>query len=694
MAGKTKRVYRFGNFQLGGKNGFLYRDGALVCLPPKVLETLQLLVAFHGQVLAKDEMMKHLWPDTFVEEGTLAQYVFLLRRALGDSAAWIQNYPRRGYSFTAPVEEFEEVEDERSEELPLTSVEGAIGDAAVERRTNAAGLIATERVPEARRQLRLRMLVSGFVLVAVLTGGALIRLTQEQHAGTFLDSVAVLPFRTALDPGNDYLADGITDAVITKLSSLRGLRVVSYSRVRQFKTFSGDAAEVGRQLGVGVVIEGTLRVRSGQMRLSVHAVDTRTADTIWADDQFEADSASLPLLERQVTEAVARRLKGHLTSVERDLIKKSGPKNAMAYDLVLQARAWLRDEDILTQRDAAVHSLRRAIAIDPTYADAHGWLAFALANTSGERPETIRDAISHANQAFSVDPNSHIATRALARIQNSTGRTVEGLLMAKRVLDMKPDDVDAIAAAAEAYFRAGLSERALTLYEKALTRERDSREFRTQLARIRFYRGEYKDGIDLLSTRAMTRVGSFGVTFELLMYVEMGELARAVQIVREEQARQSRPVLDGFPAYCRGGVLEAAGDRTGARQIWSEYIRYREAELAGQENPTSLYGLSLNHAKLGNGERALQCIRRLLSTDPRHPTRLFFAAEVYALLGSRREALDSLKAAVDNGFLNLPMIEGMARSRICTLYSLRNDHEFLAIRADLVRRIEEIRARY
>ena len=105
MAIRAKHGYRFGAFRLDATDRLLYREDELVALAPKAFDTLLLLVTNSGQVLKKDEMMKQLWPDTFVEEGTLAQYISLLRKALGDSAAWIENHPRRGYRFTAPVEE-------------------------------------------------------------------------------------------------------------------------------------------------------------------------------------------------------------------------------------------------------------------------------------------------------------------------------------------------------------------------------------------------------------------------------------------------------------------------------------------------------------------------------------------------------------------------------------------------------------
>jgi tetratricopeptide (TPR) repeat protein len=297
----------------------------------------------------------------------------------------------------------------------------------------------------------------------------------------------------------------------------------------------------------------------------------------------------------------------------------------------------------------------------------------------------LRKAISNANLALSKDPSSPIAIRALSHIQHSTGRAVEGLVMARQALENDPDDLDATAAAAEAYFRTGLCDRAIPLYEKALAAEPDNREFRTQLARIYFFLGEYKKGVEVISALPPSQVGTFG----MLLYAETGEMSKALQAA----ARPDRG-MGGFSRFVRGSVLTAAGDLAGAREIWTEAVRNGEALLAKNENPGVRYGLSLNYARLGKKEQALFHIHHALAPDPRHPVFLFFAAEVYALLGDRRRALDSLKAAVENGFFNLPMIEAMARSSICTLYTLRDDPEFLAIRADLARRVDELRSRY
>lgn len=681
MRGTAKQVYQFGSFRLDTANRLLHRDGELVALPPKVFDTLLLLVANSGEVLTKDEMMRELWPDSFVEEGTLAQYIFLLRKMLGNSAAWIENHPRRGYRFSAPVEEsFEPVREQSDEE-----------------RNSPQLPVAQQKQPgvEPARGSRFTAIAIILILAGVVTTSAWVWTIRKQRATSSFHSVAVLPFRTVSDSEGDHVADGITEALITRLSKLKGLRVVSYSRVRQFNGSSLDAASIGRELSVEAVIDGTVRAAAGRMRLTVHAIDTKTADTLWADDRFHAGMDELLEIEQQIAEAVARRFRGELTAVERGQIGKSGTTNAEAYELVLQARRALRDRRTAADLQVALRLLNRAIQIDPGFADAYGWLAFAQhqAYRIGEGPEMLRAAISSANHALSRDPSSLIAIRALAHIQHTTGRAVEGLMMARRALDMYPDDLEATAATAEAYFATGLSERAIPLYEKALRWEPESREFRSQLGRIYFYRGEYRKGMELIPLLP-ERVGSWGMTFGLLLHVEAGELDKAVRALREEQGRNMPGELTSFSVYVRGAVLAAAGDLSGARQVWSDGTRYGEALLTKNKNSSIRYGTTLAYAKLGDREKALDHLRRLLEPDPRHPLFLFWAAETHALLGNRLKALDSLRAAVENGFLNLPMIEGMARSRICTLYSLRNDAEFLAIRAELSRRVDELRARY
>ena len=541
-------------------------------------------------------------------------------------------------------------------------------------------MIEEEVVAEHRRDSRFPLLWAGLALLGAVAAAAVIWISGREKAPRSFGSVAVLPFRTVSDSGDDYLADGITEALITRLTNLKGLRVVSYSRVRRFKGSSEEAAKIGRQLGVEAVIDGTVRVASGRLRVSVHGVDTKSGYTIWAIDRLEAKPEGLLDIEGQLAEAAAQRVRGQLTANERDLVTKSRATNAEAYDLVLRARG--------ADPETAVQMLQRAVQLDPGFADAYGWLALAQLRTYNAGrggPETLRKAISNANQALSKDPNASIAIRALAHISHATGREVEGLLMARRALESSPDDLDAIAAAAEAYFRTGLYDRAMPLYEKALAGEPTSIDFRSQMARMYLYLGQHKKGIEVISPLPLSQAGIFG----MLLYAETGQMAKAVEIARGDP---SRPPY-GFAAYMRGYVLVAAGDQAGAKEMWAKGVRYGEALLARNENPMTRVLHGMIYAKLGRREQALRNVEQSLATDPQHPVLLFFAAQARALMGLRREALDTLKAAVENGFFNLPMIEYLTRPGM-SFHILRDDPEFLAIRADLARRIDGLRARY
>jgi tetratricopeptide (TPR) repeat protein len=192
----------------------------------------------------------------------------------------------------------------------------------------------------------------------------------------------------------------------------------------------------------------------------------------------------------------------------------------------------------------------------------------------------------------------------------------------------------------------------------------------------------------------------------MLLYAETGQMAKAVEIARgavgiapghtnwvvSAGIAPNRPPY-GFDAYMRGNVLAAAGDHTGAKEIWSQGVRYGEALLARNENGSARALDGMIYAKLGRREQALRNLQQSLATDPQHPMCLFFAAQTRALLGLRREALDTLKAAVESGFFNLPMIDYHSRPGL-SFHILRDDPEFHAIRADLARRIDDLRARY
>src|SRR5262249_36958875 len=182
--------------------------------------------------------------------------------------------------------------------------------------------------------------------------------------------LAIRPFRNATNNVQDeYLADGITDALITRLTALKNLNVLSYSTVRRYKSSSQSAAEIGRQLGVDAVVEGAMRRSGNRMRLSVHLINAANGFDLWADDNFESELRELLDTQSQLAESVAVQLRGRLTPAERGLVTSAGTHNPEAYELMLRGRqiairnpashASGNHSDL----DLSVQLLKRAIAV-------------------------------------------------------------------------------------------------------------------------------------------------------------------------------------------------------------------------------------------------------------------------------------------------------------------------------------------
>src|SRR4051794_40066385 len=233
------RIYEFNGFRLDARQRLLWHQGKRVALPPKTLHLLVVLVQSEGRLLEKDELLKSVWPDTFVEEAALAKGIHLLRKTLGESA--IVTVPKRGYSFAAALTEVEiQAPGELRRDEPAYEPISAEPDA----------------VPIRRRSLR-----TAWVSAAALALSALALSPRSLwNRPARIGSVAVLPFQSAL--GQDpLLAAGFTQELAARLRTLPGLRVVS-------PLITADIRELGARLGVETVLTGTLQSSGSHLRAS------------------------------------------------------------------------------------------------------------------------------------------------------------------------------------------------------------------------------------------------------------------------------------------------------------------------------------------------------------------------------------------------------------------------------------------
>jgi len=244
MAQAAKHLYEFGPFRIDPSEGLLLRDEQPIPLAPKAFEALLLLVESSGHLIEKGVLMQKLWPDSFVEEANLSKYIFTLRQALSDGEdgqKYIETVPKRGYRFVASVQKLaaESVEQAPAEML---SCEGE----------EAKTVTSTTRWRIALVSAALA--ATAMVLLVWLDPG-------EWRARLFggparpVRTIAVLPLQNLSgDTAQDYLADGMTEALTTDLARMESLQVISRTSAIQYKAAKKSLPVIARELNADAVV--------------------------------------------------------------------------------------------------------------------------------------------------------------------------------------------------------------------------------------------------------------------------------------------------------------------------------------------------------------------------------------------------------------------------------------------------------
>jgi TolB-like protein/DNA-binding winged helix-turn-helix (wHTH) protein/cytochrome c-type biogenesis protein CcmH/NrfG len=393
-------TYSFGSFLLDPAERRLALDGRDLRLSPKVFETLVLLVERHGLLVDKDDLMKALWPGTFVEEVTLARNISLLRKALGDAAGqdqsqYIETVSKRGYRFIADVKEIYQ---------PAAQSGGSLeGDS----ESVAPGVFGTWW-----RHRRAWIVAVGFVLLVMGIAASWRFKVLHQSSGP-IRSLAVLPLENLSgDPDQEYFVDGMTDELITDLAQIHSLRVISRTSVMQFKHTKKTLPEIAKELNVDAVVQGSVSRSGSDVHITAQLLDARQDRHLWAAS-YERQMADIVSLQTQVATAIANQVKANLTPEENARLKKIRPVNPQAYDAYLKG-LYIENRKHAEPPGKAVGYLEQAVTIDPNYAEAwaqlgNSYVFFSESVGAKDRPAIISKARAAIGKALELDPKLSVA---------------------------------------------------------------------------------------------------------------------------------------------------------------------------------------------------------------------------------------------------------------------------------------------
>jgi TolB-like protein/DNA-binding winged helix-turn-helix (wHTH) protein len=617
--------YRFADFCLDAAERRLLRCGVAIPLAPRVFDTLVLLLENSGHLIEKEEFMKKVWPETFVGDDALARNISILRKVLGgssESQSVIATVPKRGYRFVAEVthnglesENFQTADlwhiasglnaqadmampqtASLGMALPSNSNGNEISAATVPVHSPATWPSRVGRVPFLFFTIVLGTIAGVATFLLLHSAPSLNRYLFGKSDALAIHSIAVLPLQNLSgDSAQEYLSDGMTDALITDLAQIGSLRVISRTSTIRYKKSSKSLPEIAHELNVDGIVEGTVQRSGDRVRVTAQLIDAGSDRNLWASS-YERDMRDLFTLERDVTQDIARQVKGQLTTSDRAGRVPPRPMAPKAVEAYLQGNYHLNrqgagfgDEE---KRKAAEY-FQQAIDADPNFAPAYHGLVHAHELLWRGSNEDIAIARRAGQKAVEIDPNFAAARVNLAGIKWTFDLDLRGAEAdIKQVTVVSPNSAWAHSALCILLIDLGNSEEGLR--ECRIAQRLDPLDDDSALGL--YYGREYDDSIAMLRTMLQgdPKVGLWH-SYLFPDYAMKGMHEEAIQELQQCFS------LYGFPRQAAN--IQRAFETSGYREAIHQWAK--EMEGLHETRQAFLPGdLAIAYTILGDKDRA------------------------------------------------------------------------------------------
>ena len=285
-------------------------------------------------------------------------------------------------------------------------------------------------------------------------------------------SIAILPFdNMSGDPEQEFFSDGITEDIITALSKFRSFFVIARNSTFTYKGEAVNIAEVGRELGVRYVVEGSVRKAGNRIRVTAQLIEAASDNHVWAE-RYDRDVTDIFELQDEITETIVGAVEQEIGSSERIRATHMRPENLQAWELLQRGlfHVWQMNRDGLA---AGVDLLRQSVEKDPGFAEAHAYLALTYLHqvflgTVDDPEYAISEATSHTHEAIKYDDHSSLGHEMLARLFCYEKRFDEAVAAAKRAVQCNPNSASANFALGSVYFFADRHDEALEPVNRAM----------------------------------------------------------------------------------------------------------------------------------------------------------------------------------------------------------------------------------
>ena len=604
-----QETIHFEGFELDPGAFELRRDGQLIKLERIPLQLLLLLAENRQRLVTREEILRAIWGENvFVDaDNSINTAVRKARQALKDdpeNPRFLRTVPGKGYRFTAEVKS-------------VNSTVSPEGLASVEKLPQESPTPANDD-PDVPSPLRNKWAILTLIGVLIVVGAVLIlrpRPNPPPQPSTRRAMLAVLPFvNLSGNPGEEYLADGMTEELITQLGGLdpNRLGVIARTSSMQYKGASKSAAQVAHELGVDYVLEGSVRWNDQRVRVTAQLIQASDQTHLWAAD-FDRDPGDVLRLQSDLALAISNKIELTLSPPVRARLADAPPVNAAAHDAYLLG---LHELDLRTKSgvERSIAEFQNAIALDPQYASAHAALARAYSLAPVVRAmapiEAMPKARDAALRAIELDPGLASGHSTLGFVKahyefDWPGAEREYL----RALALNPNDAYAHFFYSNSYLSPlGRHAQAIEEMRKAVAIDPFSAPVQAFLGRTYIWARQYDQALEQFQKVAEMFPG-FAIDHERLaqLHAFMGRFDQA--IAEDTKAR----LLSGEnekSALAKEAILRHAWTTQGAPGYWKTLVELSQTGENPPEAYNSPFGTAILYAQLGDKARALNALEQ------------------------------------------------------------------------------------
>jgi DNA-binding winged helix-turn-helix (wHTH) protein/TolB-like protein/Tfp pilus assembly protein PilF len=626
--------FEFGEYRLDITNNQLLRNNVPVSITQKSFEILLFLIENQGIVLKKEDLLDALWEGNFVEESTLTQHIYMLRKALkkkGDEPNYIETIPKIGYRFVGEVEEVfyenphphitvnhvypdstESVSTSINDEIVYFKSLTESGKISAYVEEKAKTIIQQPEKRSSKNYVAIAILIiTGFFLLgyALYEGNVFSGSPSEQNLPQKVKSIAVLPFKIIGEGKDEKLGLGMADALISKLGNLEGISVRPTSTIIRFtENENEDLFEIGRKLEVDAILVGTIQRDNDLIRINVQFY--RVSDqTQIATEKFDEKYSNIFSIQDRISEKIAQKLFLKKNSKNDSLKYLEYSTNTEAYQAYsLGLFHWNKRTE--ENMEKAVAYFKIAIEKDPKFANAYAYLSDSYTLIGYYRMRLMPSDMAFskgeemANKALELDANSSEAMTSLATIYSIKGEGEKGANLLRKAIEINPNNSTARIRLAWAYIFEGNLEKSIE--EMKLAQILDPLSTTTNLALAQLmYLARRPDESISYSRRAL-EIDSDSIDARRWIADAFEQKGLYKEAVAELNGILNLHQNDGISLLSLSRLYEK-------EKKFDESKKFLEKGIKAESSTETLYQLALYNISLGNTDKAIELLEKYQS---------------------------------------------------------------------------------